>query len=483
MTNKKVIQTIFLAIGIAAIMAACSKPQEAGVSCAAPLQPAGIVFPRLLVETTADNLTLNIKVRSASAYIDELRLALVAAHGPVAAQLGQIQISMINRELISLNIPRNSPAVKVIANEIDAGKILFVEEDYKTFSITPSEGGLMSAQDLVDQWPQLNVGTYEAWKTTRGSKKIIVAVIDTGVDYTHKDLSANIWKNEKEVLNGIDDDKNGFIDDIRGWDFSTNTNNPMANDPDAYHGTHVAGTIAGTGGTGHAPNVTIMPVKYLDSTGSGTISNAIRAIDYAVQNGAKILNNSWGSASYSQFLGEAIDRARQAGVLVVAAAGNGDSSGHGIDLNITPFYPAGYSYANVISVGASDKANNLTAWSNFGSKIVDVAAPGLGIVSTRNGNAYATLSGTSMATPLVSGVLGLIWSAKPGLSFAQVKNILLSTVDKEVPLSSKIVSAGRVNAFRAVQLALATSDGNAKVPDAVNAPTPAPLQQQTQCQR
>lgn len=415
---------------------------------------------------TSDNLSLIIKVKNVAQEIQGLRQELVKAHGPFAVHLGKLTITAINSELIALQIPKGSPAIVVIKQKVAAKEILYAEPDYNTFMVEPGALDIFSDPDLTKQWAQKKIDTFDAWKTTRGDRALIVAVIDTGVDYTHKDLQHNIWRNQREIINGKDDDNNGYIDDVYGYDFSNNDNNPMSDDTGSFHGTHVAGTIAATldnkiGGAGIAPNVKIMALKYLNQNGTGRTSDAIRAIDYAIQNGAKIINNSWGSLNRSQALQDSIEKARQSDVLFVAAAGNGDISGHGINLDKKPFYPASFSNDNVVSVAATDKNDNLTKWSNYGRALVDVAAPGANILSTRNGNTYAVLSGTSMATPAVAGVLSLIWSANPHLKYFETKKILLDTVDKIETLKTKIASAGRVNAARAVLLAInfqATSD-------------------------
>nr|NCR73594.1 S8 family serine peptidase [Microcystis aeruginosa LG13-12] len=212
----------------------------------------------------------------------------------------------------------------------------------------------------------------------------------------HQDLVGNIWTNPGEIANdGIDNDGNGYIDDIRGWDFAYNDNNPS----DVYgHGTHVSGTIAGKGNngvgvTGVAWNAKIMPLKFLDDTGSGSTSNAILAIDYATDKGVKLTNNSWGGGGYSQALYDAINAAGQAGALFIAAAGNDAKN-----TDTSPSYPASYNLANIISVASTTRTDSLSSFSNYGLTSVDLGAPGSEIYSTTPNNTYATYSGTSMAS-------------------------------------------------------------------------------------
>jgi subtilisin family serine protease len=302
--------------------------------------------------------------------------------------------------------------------------------------------------------PDADIDAPEAWDYTTGNSATVVAVIDTGVDYTHPDLQANIWTNPGEIPgNGIDDDGNGFVDDVHGYDFANHDGNPM---DDNNHGTHVAGIIGavgnnGVGVTGINWNVKIMAVKFLDANGSGTTSDAILALNYAVANGAVISNNSYGGDPFNQSLFDAIQNARNAGHIYVAAAGNGNFLGIGQDNDSTPFYPANYNLDNVVSVAATDSNDNLASFSNYGRTTVDLAAPGVSILSTTRNNTYMSLSGTSMATPHVTGVLALVRGEHPDWSYSQVISQVLSTTDPIPALQGKTVTGGRLNAWRAVQ--------------------------------
>ncbi len=306
-----------------------------------------------------------------------------------------------------------------------------------------------------------------AWDISTGSKSVVVAVIDTGVQYTHPDLSANLAVNTGETPNnGVDDDRNGYTDDYYGYDFINNDGNPM---DDHYHGTHCAGTVGakgnnGVGVAGVAWNVSILPVKVLDGYGSGTMASVAAGINYATARGAKILSMSLGGSSSSTTLENAISAARQSGVLIVAAAGNS-----GLNTDYYPSYPASSPQDNVLAVAATDSSDTRASWSNYGPASVDVAAPGVSIYSTLLGNSYDYLSGTSMATPHVAGMVAVLRSINSNLSYLQLKNILIQTSDPVSSLNGKIVSNGRVNLYKA---ALAAQNGATPSPTPTPTPTP-----------
>jgi len=292
----------------------------------------------------------------------------------------------------------------------------------------------------------------EAWKIWTGEvgDGITVAVLDTGIDYTHPDLSEQMWVNPLEIPdNGVDDDENGYIDDVHGADFVNDDGDPM---DDQMHGTHCAGTIAGVGNNGVGVagvawrGVRLMALKFLDSSGAGRTSDAIRAIDYAVAQGAKIASNSWGGGGSNPALQTAIEYAEAAGMLFTAAAGNG-----GADNDLRPNFPANYNMDNVISVAATTRKGELAHFSCFGSTSVDLAAPGDEILSTIPGGGYGLLSGTSMATPHVSGLAALVWMYRPGLSMRQVRDVLLGSVRRLPALEGKTVTGGLINAKDALE--------------------------------
>lgn len=262
----------------------------------------------------------------------------------------------------------------------------------------------------------------EAWDITTGINTVIVGVIDTGIDYTHLDLIANIWNNPNEIPgNNIDDDNNSYIDDVRGWDFINNDNDPM---DEVGHGTHVAGTIGAIGNNGIGIvgvnwNVKLMSLKFLGPSG-GYSDDAAEAIIYATNMGCVVTNNSWGGTSFSQTLKDAISYAESANSLFVAAAGN-----NGANTDIYKHYPSTYDNDNIISVTASDHNDRLAYFSNFGKNTVDLAAPGLNIYSSiPPSTKYAYYSGTSMAAPHVTGAVALLISKNLNYSANQIKNIL-----------------------------------------------------------
>lgn len=329
------------------------------------------------------------------------------------------------------------------------------------------------------QWGMLDIGVQEAWTVTKGNPEMIVAIIDTGVDYTHEDLLPNLWRNPREIPNnGIDDDNNGYIDDVIGWDFVSNDNKPfdLAVEPlqllqggNPGHGTHCAGNVGarsdnGVGIAGVAPNVSLMSLRFISDKGEGTTADAIKAIRYAVDNGAKVLSNSWGSEGddpaqeiENKALKEAINYAQDHGVIFVAAAGNGHNGvGYDNDTDPKPGFPASYDMDNIISVAALDNQNHLGSFSNWGIKTVDIGAPGVKVFSTTVGGKYsdtvidmygfkATWDGTSMATPHVAGAAGLYWSAHPEKTWREVKEAILTSAKPIEALTNKCVSGGKLD--------------------------------------
>jgi PKD repeat protein len=296
----------------------------------------------------------------------------------------------------------------------------------------------------------------EAWDLATGSTGVIIAVVDTGVDYNHTDLAPNMWHNPGEIAgNGIDDDGNGYIDDIYGIDACNNDSNPM---DDHYHGTHCAGTIGAKGNDNYGVagvnwNVKLMALKFLNSSGSGSYSDALECYNYLIamkQRGYNIVahSNSWGGSGFDQAVLDAIDTLGNLGVLCVAAAGN-----NSVDTDVSPFYPAAFNSNFIISVAAIDHNDNLASFSNWGKNTVDLAAPGVSIVSDSPGNGFRTLNGTSMATPHVSGVVGLLASVFSNDTALERKSRIMDYVDVTSAMTNKCVTNGRLNAFKALQSA------------------------------
>lgn len=286
------------------------------------------------------------------------------------------------------------------------------------------------------------IGATQVWPSHRGDKQMVVAVIDTGIDYNHEDLSFNVWRNPTPTKN-----------DVAGFDFIHNDGLPF---DDQGHGTHCAGTIGAVGGNGKGlsgvnQRVSVMGVKFLSAEGSGTTEGAIASIDYAVQHGAKVLSNSWGGPgdSGNKALYDSVERAKAQGVLFIAAAGNESKNN---DNPNEASYPAGFDNENLISVAATDKNDNMAFFSNFGGKTVHVAAPGVNIYSLAPGNGFATMSGTSMACPHVAGAAALLWSKNPSWDYKKVKQVLMDTVDPASALAGKTITGGRINVLKAIQV-------------------------------
>jgi subtilisin family serine protease len=298
----------------------------------------------------------------------------------------------------------------------------------------------------------------EAWALGHtGSKSVFVGVIDEGIQYNHPDLSGQVWTNPYDIADGRDNDGNGYVDDIHGWDFNGNNNTIYdgGNSGNADdHGTHVSGTIGaksnGTGVVGVNWNVTIISCKFLGRNGGSTV-NAVKAVDYLndlkTRHGLRIVasNNSWGGGGYSQALYDAIQRANNKSILFVAAAGNGGSDGVGDNNDVTPSYPASYSNSNIIAVAAITSSGAKASFSNYGAKTVDIGAPGSGIYSTTAYNTYSSYSGTSMATPHVTGGVALYASTHSTASAATIKSALLSSAVPTASLNGKCVTGGRLN--------------------------------------
>jgi subtilisin family serine protease len=357
-----------------------------------------------------------------------------------------------------LDLPPGLTVIEALDRYSKHPLIEYAEPD---FLITLDQASQLVPNDLVPNlWGLNNTGQTggkvdadidapEAWDIRTDASTVVVGVIDTGVDYNHPDLAANMWRNAAEIPgDGIDNDRNGYIDDVFGINGITNSGNPM---DDHYHGTHVAGTIGAVGGNGIglvgvAPNVKLMALKFLSSTGSGATSDAIKCINYGRIMGAKVLNNSWGGGGFSQALYDAILAANNAGVLFIAAAGNSNA-----DNDAGAYYPANYEVPNVVPVAATDSNDLKSSFSSYGYARVLLGAPGTGIYSTYPNNTYNTISGTSMATPHVSGAFAMLIAHRPDLDTLPklVHHIAMST-DAVPSMSSTTFSGGRLNLHRAL---------------------------------
>lgn len=369
----------------------------------------------------------------------------------IEKELGQTEIILVKED------KKSGLDDKAIKDLLASGIIEIFEPDYIIkLNSTPND------PRFSDLWGLHNTGSGggtadvdidgpEAWNINTGSNTV-VGVIDTGVLYSHPDLQNNMWVNSRETANGIDDDGNGIVDDIYGYNALTNSGNPL---DDNGHGTHCAGTIAATGNNstgviGIAHGAKIMALKFMNSSGSGTTSDAIETINYAIaqkQSGVniRVLSNSWGGSSSSSSLQTAITNAYNNGILFIAAAGNEAANN-----DTTNSYPANYNVGNVISVASVDRSGNLSSFSNFGATKVHVAAPGSSILSTVLGNTYSSYSGTSMATPHVAGIAALLFSKESSISVDTAKSRIISSVKPLSSLNGLTQSAGIVSASRAL---------------------------------
>ena len=404
------------------------------------------VADRLLVRFTEQGITANA---------DAARQAVVAAAG--GGTIEKMYSLVPGLGLIIL--PQGTDVQSAQTAFASTAGIAYAEPDYLwQIQAIPND------PRFTDLWGMNNTGQTggtvdadidapEAWNLATGSSNVIVAVIDSGVDYTHPDLAANMWTNDAELNGnpGVDDDNNGYIDDIYGYDFANGDGDPM---DDHSHGTHCSGTIGGVGNNdigvaGVNWNVRIMALKFLSASGSGNTADAISAVQYATQMGATLTSNSWGGGAYSQALYDAIEASGQTNQLFVAAAGNESS-----DNDQNPAYPAGYDLDNIVSVMSTTDTDARSSFSNWGMTSVDLAAPGSAILSTVPGGGYDYKSGTSMACPHVAGAAALVWSADPTLTASEVKQILMLTVDEKSSLGGLSVTGGRLNIASAIEASI-----------------------------
>ncbi len=371
--------------------------------------------------------------------MEDLRDALADAGGTIMTDPSNLMESLGFYRVV---LEQEVIADVIISELSENGLVDGAERNY----IVEVEG--MPDDSLIEElWGMRQIDAQKAWKVSNGSPEIIVAVTDTGVDLTHEDLAANIWSNAEEIPgNHIDDDNNGFIDDVYGWDWADD--DPVPQDVTG-HGTHCAGTIGavgnnGVGVAGVSWQVKLMALKFMDATNQGTLWNAAQAVLYAARHNARVVNASWGcNGCYASYMTNAIEELEQAGGLFVAAAGN-----KSVNIDDVPFYPAAHVSPNLISVTATAEDDTVESSSNWGPTKVHVAAPGRAIMSTEMNNAYGLRSGTSMAAPHVAGLAALYLSTRPEATYAEVKQRLIDTSDPAFELNGKVEANGRINARR-----------------------------------
>ena len=330
--------------------------------------------------------------------------------------------------------------------------IKIVEPNYiYSLAKTPDDFYFKQLWGMHNSSRGFDINAKKAWDITTGSKDIVVAVIDTGIAYDHPDLKNNMWVNqaEKDGKPGVDDDENGYVDDIYGYDFVNKDGDPM---DDQGHGTHCAGTIGAEGNNefgvaGVNWNVSLMAIKFLSNRGKGTTEDSILAVDYATMMNVDVMSNSWGGSEKSQLLYEAIERSQEAGIVFVAAAGNSRNNS-----DVKPLFPAAYDVENIISVASIDSNGRLSRFSNYGPITVDIAAPGSRILSTARFDRFANLSGTSMAAPNVSGVAALIKAHDPELTEPQIRKKILRSVRGISTVENKVSTSGILDAYAALML-------------------------------
>ncbi len=411
------------------------------------------------VEMVADEVIVKLADGASEADLD----ALAARYGITVAR----ELSLPGHYVLRLKTPRLDAvpeALDVFAGEPDVLQRTEPNHLYSTAAV-PNDS------DWGELWGMRKIQATNAWDETTGSDDVLVAIIDTGMDSSHEDLLANRWINSGESgldddglnkrTNGVDDDNNGYVDDWQGWDFYDGDNDPADG---AQHGTHVAGTIGAVGNNvqgvaGVCWDVSLVGIRFLGGTDdTGSTADAVDAILYASSLGARIQNHSWGGYGSDETLKEAIESVNSRGVLLVAAAGNFNNNN-----DDTPFYPASYDVPNIVSVAATDENDLLASFSHYGATSVDLAAPGVDILSTVPGDSYDSFQGTSMAAPHVAGAAALLLSANVGLTHLDIKDALINSTDKLPSLTGRMVSGGRLN-VATLMAAAADADGDG-IPD------------------
>lgn len=425
---------------LSALALVATLPAASGAAAAPPGSAATDQFPGRAIVQFAPGTSLK-----------EGRSVAAATDATVLREIPRTWVKDGSRTVVVTSATQDSEAL-VAALRADPA-VEYAEPDYVVHTVaTPNDA------HWGDLWGMAKISAPAAWNTSTGSSSVVIASTDTGVDYTHPDLAANMWHNPGETAgNGKDDDGNGYIDDVYGIDTANGDSDPQDDDG---HGTHTAGTVAAVGNNGLGVagvcwTARIMALKFIGADGTGQVSDAIDLINYAVaekNSGVNVvaINASWAGGDYSSLLKNAVDAAGAAGIVFIAAAGNENANN-----DVTPSYPAALTSTNLIAVAATDASDKLSVWdassaSNYGALSVDLAAPGTDVLSTYPGGLYAWSGGTSMAAPHVTGAVALCAAAYPGETVAQRKARILDSVDAVAALQGKCVTGGRLNVAAAV---------------------------------
>jgi thermitase len=374
---------------------------------------------------------------------DRQKRILATLHGRIGRRFGRIRGGRL-----ALVRPRSGSTDRLRKRLRRTPGVAYAEPDFFQFaSVEKTPDDPLYAYDyaLVDSPSDHDIDAPAAWGTRTSCAK--VAILDTGIDTDHPDLAPNVYKSADKPNNGKDDDKNGYVDDTYGWNVIKGKG---SGEDDDGHGTHVSGIVAGRGNNANGVagvcwSAKLVAVKFMNSKGKGSTSDAISGIDYAVKNGLKIVNCSFGSSSKSSALHDAVDYAQDHNVLLVVAAGN-DSE----NIDKHPIYPASYSDSNILAVAASTSDDTLASFSNFGSENVDVAAPGDSILSTYLGGGYKVLSGTSMAAPYAAGTAAMLRKQESDATYGNLRYAIRHKVDKPPALNGKVAYDGRLNVQKAL---------------------------------
>jgi len=459
MRNKFLLPSLLTLLGTLALVVSVANAQDATVNQAVPdgakaVDAAQDVAVEVVngAEAAAGEVLLAFHPGVAAAQADAVRRGLGAAEIKVFPQIGAHH----------WRLPPGLGVAQAVQALSRNPNVRYAEPNYILYAIAtfPNDPRLDELWGLHNTGqtggtPDADIDAPEAWDIATGTGEIVAGVIDTGVDYTHEDLAANMWTNEAELYGtaGLDDDGNGYIDDVYGWDFYNDDNDPF---DDHGHGTHCSGTIGAVGNNGIGVvgvnwNVKIMALKFLSAGGSGSTDDAVEAVLYTAwmrDHGVNIVltSNSWGGGGFSQALKDAIQASGDAGMLFIAAAGNGNT-----DTDANPHYPSSYDLDNIISVAATDHNDDRASFSNWGATSVDLGAPGVDIVSTLPAESYGAKSGTSMATPHVAGAAALAWGIAGDVGYATIRDAIFAGVDLVVSMGGITVTGGRLNAHNTLQ--------------------------------